>query len=521
MSGSSDELLLAIDCGTQSVRALVIDLGGNIAAKSQQALESYASAREGWLEHDAEAFWQATTAVCRGLWAQRAELKARVKGLAVTTQRGSLTLVDQSGKPLRPFIIWLDQRRAHRTPPIPAWWRLAFVAARVSGTVDYLAKEAELNWIAEHEPERLARAHKALLVSGWLNYRLTGRFVNSVGSQVGYLPFDFKRQDWARAWDWKWSALAGRREQMPDLAQVGSILGGLTKDAAEATGLPEGLPVIAAAADKACEILGAGAVTADVGALSYGTTATIDVTTPRYFEATPFIPPYPAALPGQFLSEVQIFRGFWMVNWFKQQFGQPEVAAALVEGVPAEVMFDRMVASVPPGSQGLMLQPYWTPGIRMPGPDGRGAVIGFTDAHTRAHLYRAILEGLAYALREGGERIQAKSGIAITSLRVSGGGSQSDAAMQATADIFNLPTSRPHTFEASGLGAAIVGAVGLGLYPDFPTAVAAMTRLGATFEPNPTHAALYEELYRRVYRHMYPRLAPLYRDLQKILARGA
>ena len=185
-----------------------------------------------------------------------------------------------------------------------------------------------------------------------------------------------------------------------------------------------------------------------------------------------------------------------------------EVAAALAEGVPAEVMFDRMVASVPPGSQGLMLQPYWTPGIRMPGPDGRGAVIGFTDAHTRAHLYRAILEGLAYALREGGERIQAKSKVAITSLRVSGGGSQSDAAMQATADIFNLPASRPHTFETSGLGAAIVGAVGLGLHSDFPTAVAAMTRLGATFEPNPTHAMLYEELYRRIYRHMYPRLAP-------------
>ena len=129
MTGSADELLLAIDCGTQSVRALLIDLDGNIVAKRQQALENYSAGREGWLEHDAEAFWQATTAVCRGLWAERADLEPRTKGLAVTTQRGSLTLVDQSGKPLRPFIIWLDQRRAHRAPPIPAWWRLAFLAA--------------------------------------------------------------------------------------------------------------------------------------------------------------------------------------------------------------------------------------------------------------------------------------------------------------------------------------------------------------------------------------------------------
>ena len=139
-------------------------------------------------------------------------------------------------------------------------------------------------------------------------------------------------------------------------------------------------------------------------------------------------------------------------------------------------------------------------------------MIGFTDAHTRAHLYRAILEGLAYALREGAERIQKRSRIPITSLRVSGGGSQSDAAMQTTADIFNLPASRPHTFETAGLGAAIAAAVGLGLHRDFPSAVAAMTRLGATFEPNPTNAALYEELYAQVYLRMYERLRPLYAE---------
>ncbi len=187
MTGSSDELVLAVDCGTQSVRALLVDLKGNIVAKRQQALEAYSSAQAGWLEHDAEAFWTASAAVCRGVFLERPDLKPRVKGMAVTTQRGSLTLVDQSGKPLRPFIIWLDQRRARRPPSIPAWWRLAFIAARVSGTVDHLAREAELNWIAEHEPEQLRRAHKALLVSAWLNYRLTGRFVE-LGGFAGRLP---------------------------------------------------------------------------------------------------------------------------------------------------------------------------------------------------------------------------------------------------------------------------------------------------------------------------------------------
>jgi len=158
VTGASDELVLAVDCGTQSVRALIVDLKGNIVAKRQRALDAYTATQEGWLEHDAEAFWTASAAVCRGVFNERPDLKPRVKGMAVTTQRGSLTLVDQSGKPLRPFIIWLDQRRAHRSPSIPAWWRLAFIAARVSGTVDHLVKEAELNWIAEHEPERASRA---------------------------------------------------------------------------------------------------------------------------------------------------------------------------------------------------------------------------------------------------------------------------------------------------------------------------------------------------------------------------
>jgi sugar (pentulose or hexulose) kinase len=283
-------------------------------------------------------------------------------------------------------------------------------------------------------------------------------------------------------------------------------------------GLEAGLPVLAAAADKACEIVGSGAVTPEIGALSYGTAATINITTARYVEVIPFLPPYPAALPGKYNVEVQISRGYWMVNWFKEQFGHPERAAASAEGVAPEVLFDRLVATVPPGSQGLMLQPYWTPGIRYPGPDARGAVIGFSDFHTRAHLYRAILEGLAYALREGMERIEAKTKVRIRSLHVSGGGSQSDAAMQLTADIFNLPAVRPHTYETSGLGAAIAGAVGLGLHPDFPGAIAAMTRLGRTFEPNSAHTGLYEELYRRVYCRMYERLAPLYVRLRDIAA---
>ena len=165
---------------------------------------------------------------------------------------------------------------------------------------------------------------------------------------------------------------------------------------------------------------------------------------------------------------------------------------------------------------GLILQPYWSPGIKVPGPEAKGAIIGFGDVHTRAHLYRAIIEGLAYGLREGKERCERRSGVAMTELRVAGGGSQSDAAMQITADVFGLPTSRPHVYEASGLGAAIDAAVGLGLHPDFKTAVSEMTRVGETFEPDRENQEIYDGLYRRVYQKMYRRLRPLYEEIRNI-----
>jgi sugar (pentulose or hexulose) kinase len=165
---------------------------------------------------------------------------------------------------------------------------------------------------------------------------------------------------------------------------------------------------------------------------------------------------------------------------------------------------------------GLMLQPYWTPGIRVPGPEAKGAIIGFGDVHTRAHVYRAILEGLAYALREGKERIEKRSGVAVTELRVAGGGSQSDAAMQLTADIFGLPAARAHVYETSGLGAAIAIAAGLGLHPDFDAAIRAMTRTGRVFQPIAANQKMYDRLYRRVYLKMYERLQPMYAEIAAI-----
>jgi sugar (pentulose or hexulose) kinase len=512
----SNDYILAIDNGTQSVRALIFDLQGHLVDKAQVEIDSYQAPQPGWVENDPEEFWRALCLACQRLWANTSVPKSALRGLVITTQRATVVNLDARGEPLRPAIVWLDQRRSDADPALAWWWELALRAVRMHDTVRYFAREAEANWIAQHQPAVWARTEKYLLLSGYLNWRFTGRFADSAASQIGYIPFDYRRARWAHRWNWKWQCLPVRRGMLPELVPAGARLGAVSAAAAHDTGIPEGLPVIAGAADKACEVIGAGCLTPDIACLSYGTAATINTTTPRYLEATPFIPPYQAAIPGHYNTEIQITRGFWMVNWFKEQFGLHEELEARQRGVAPESLFDELVEAVPPGSMGLMLQPFWNPGIKVPGPEAKGAVIGFGDVHTRAHLYRAILEGLAYALRDGRERIERRGGTRIERVRVSGGGSQSDAAMQITANVFNLPAERPHLFETSGLGAAVIAAVGLGLHPDFDTAVREMTRVGRTFRPEAQHVRTYDQLYRKVYQRMYRRLRPLYRDIRKI-----
>ncbi|PCM45918.1 FGGY-family carbohydrate kinase [Marinobacter sp. ANT_B65] len=512
----TDPLILAIDNGTQSIRALLFDTRGNLIAKGKQEIQPYFSTKPGWAEQHPEYFWDNLGKACKKLWATTDVDPGRIAGVTVTTQRGTVINLDEYGKPLRPAIIWLDQRHARVDGPVKGPWGWLFKLARLEDTIDRFREKTQANWIAQNQPEIWAKTRHFVLLSGYINYRLTGEFRDSTGSQVGYLPFDYKKQRWAGPRDFKWQAMPVEKSMLPELVSPGSALGQLTPEAASHLNLPAGLPVIAAASDKACEILGSGGLTPDTGCMSYGTTATINTTSKRYVEPVRLMPPYPSALPGHYSTEVMIYRGFWMVSWFKREFGLREQAIAEERGIEPEVLFDELVKAVPAGSMGLMLQPYWSPGVRQPGPEAKGAIIGFGDVHTRAHIYRAILEGLAYALREGKEKIEKRSGVRIRKLRVAGGGSQSDAAMQLTADVFGLPAERPHTYETSGLGAAIDAAVGLGLHPDFETAVAAMTRVGDVFQPDPEARDLYEQLYTEVYLRMYSQLQPLYRKIRDI-----
>jgi Sugar (pentulose and hexulose) kinases len=309
----SAEQLLAIDHGTQSVRALIFDLRGNLLAKSQVPIEAYFSTHPGWAEQDPQVFWNALCRACQALWSMPGVDKSALVGASLTTQRSTIINLDEHGQPLRPAIVWLDQRRTPGLEPVGGLWGFLFKLAGMTGTVAYLQSEAEANWLRTYQKDVWDKTHKYLFLSGYLTYLLTGKFVDSVGSQVGYIPFDYKKQAWCGKTDWKWQAVPVRPETLPELVKPTGLLGLISAEASAATGIPEGLPLIAAAADKACEVIGAGCIEPDTACLSFGTTATINTTHKEYLEVIPLIPPYPAAIPGMYSLEIQIYRGYWMV----------------------------------------------------------------------------------------------------------------------------------------------------------------------------------------------------------------
>ena len=509
------ELILSIDAGTQSVRAALVDLTGRIQHLVKTPIEPYFSEHPGWAEQRPEYYWQMLCETCRKLLETAGYPRANLVAVTLTTQRGTYINVDGRGKALRPAISWLDARKASTRGILDPALVSFLKTAKLYDLVTFAVQYCRSNWIRQNQPEIWQKTHKFLGVSGYLTHRLTGEFRDSAGGIVGTMPFDVKTFRWAGKEEFTWKLFPIEEEKLPDLVNPGELLGYVTAAAAADTGIPKGLPLIAASNDKACEILGAGCLAPDTACVSFGTIATINTQNKEYVELRPLMAPYASAIPLQFYSEVAVTRGFWMVSWFKQEFGLQERLLAMKGQAQPEELFEGLIRGVPPGSMGLVLQPYWTPGPEL-ATYAKGSIIGFGDIHTRAHLYRAIIEGVLFALREGAELTEEKNGVPMTQVRASGGGSQSDAVMQITADVFGLPAQRPHTHETSVVGAAIDAAVGLEFFPDFERAVEAMTRVRDVFEPVKDNVEIYDKLYKRVYLKMYKKLLPLFREIQKI-----
>jgi len=508
------ELILSIDCGTQSLRTLLFNSQGALLEKVRIEYEPYFSLRTGWAEQDSEILWQSLCQATKALKEKRPDLTEKIAGIGVTTQRNSMVNVDQEGRPLRPVITWLDQRKAKKVYTPRGLMKLIYKSVGMAEAIAKVQRDGKCNWIRQYQPDVWEKTYKYLQVSGFLNFRLTGEFRDSVASQIGHLPVNYKKMAWARKRDLTFSMFPVEPEKLPELIQPSEAIGTISVQASQQTGLPEGIPVIACGSDKGCETIGMGVVNEKAASLSFGTTATIQTTSKRYYEPIRFMPPYPAPIPGHYNPEVEIFRGYWMITWFKNEFAHKEVLEAETQEVPVEVVLNGLLEGVPPGSMGLLVQPYWGPGLK--NPSAKGAIIGFGDVHTRAHVYRAVIEGLGYALLDGLHKIQEAGHFEVERVAVSGGASQSDEICQISTDIFDLPLARGRTYETSCLGAAVVTSVGLGMHRSFDVAISEMVKYDKVFEPDPRNAAVYRRLFERVYRKIFKALRPLYREIREI-----
>lgn len=239
----------------------------------------------------------------------------------------------------------------------------------------------------------------------------------------------------------------------------------------------------------------------------------INVASKKYVEPETFLPAYSAPVPNLFQSEVQIYRGYWTVNWFIEEIATNESLEAKIELLATEEVLNKKMLEIPPGAHGLVLQPYWGPSLKRP--EARGAIIGFSDFHTRIHIYRALIEGIAFALFEGLLSIEKRMRNRVEEIRVSGGGSQSDAICQITADIFGLTVKRTQTYETAVIGTAMATMLYLNVYSSLEEATEHMVHVEKTFIPNDKNHKKYGYLYKAVYCELYPRLSTVYKRLKK------
>jgi sugar (pentulose or hexulose) kinase len=509
-----DPVILSIDCGTQSLRVHIFDLKGNLAATKKTEYQPYFSNNPGWAEQNPDIFWESTIKGIKYLNEKYPDLVKKISGIGVTAQRDTMICCDKDGNPLRPAITWLDQRKA---APVFRPNFLVKTSAKALGMLETLYKvqtEGKCNWIKQNEKEIWDKTYKYLQVSGFLNYKLTGEFKDSKASQIGHIPFNYKKMDWASKFELPSILFPVEKSKLPQVIEPGDIIGTLSSKACLETGLKKGIPVIACGSDKGCETIGMGVYSTDNASLSFGTTATVQTTSQKYFEPIKFMPPYPAPYPGHYNPEVEIFRGYWMISWYKNEFAHLELNESKKTGIMPEVLLNRLLDTTPPGAMGLVLQPFWSPGLNHH--DAKGAIIGFGDVHTRAHVYRAVIEGLSFALYDGLLKIEKKSKTKVKKLAVSGGASQSNNICQISADIFNRPIVRGKTFETSGLGAAIITAAGLKYYKSIKEAGLNMIEYEREFIPDKLNASLYKKIYENVYSKMYNALEPVYKEIRKI-----
>ena len=496
------DLVLGLDVSTTATKAILIASDGSVLGVASSEYD-FESPQPLWAEQDPALWW---TAACESIATimRDADVSAeRIAAIGAAGQMHGLVLLDEDEEVVRPAILWNDQRTQTQCDAIhETVGRERFIS--ITGNVALTGFTApKLLWVRDHEPEVWARARHMLLPKDYVRFMLTGEHALDVADGAGTVLFDLKTRTWSPEVA---EALGLDSGLLPRTGEGPEVVGVVSEQAAVATGLRRGIPVVGGAGDQAGNAVGVGAVVPGIAAMSVGTSGVVFAPT-----AGPAVEPdgrlhaFCHAVPGTWHLMGVTLSAAGSLKWLRDE-------------VAPDASWDELTAlaePIPPGAEGLVFLPYLS-GERTPYPDphARAAFVGLTVRHGLGHMVRAVLEGVAFSLRDVFELVSKTAPDPLRELRASGGGTNSPLWRQIIADVLGAPISLTRTAEGVATGAAILAAVAAGWYPTVEAACEAMVEVTDTTEPG-SNAGAYEKAY-AVYRSLYPALKDTFADLAAV-----
>lgn len=476
---------MGVDVGTQSAKVIISDLEGKIVCEGHQPLRKMDIPAPQLAEHPDDDLWDSLKIAFERVMTK---FKADVKGdindiqaMGICIIRCCRVLLKKNGELAYPVIDWMDKRLNKPYEHLPVY-----------GDVSYVTT-----------------------TSGYITHRLTGAFKDTCANYIGWWPMDDDTLEWTVD-ESLVKACNVPRNMLFEVVKPGEILGTITKKVSALIGVPEGLPVVATAHDKAVEALGAGSLESGIGLISLGTYIGAMVHGQENRKDPKNFWSFQASVPGRYLYEsMGVRRGMWTISWFCDQFGEGIINEAKNLGITIEELFNREAESVPAGCEGLITVHDWAPP-----PEAvyrKGIMFGFDGRHKRGHIYRSILEGIAFTVKNHMDKMIQELNTPLKHLIISGGGANSNIFMQIFADIFGVPTSRNKLKGSAGIGCIINAGMAVGVFESYEVAIDKLVKKNDEFQPNLENTKFYDQVNEKVYQHVNQYFDPILKELSRLV----
>ena len=501
---------IGIDVSTTGVKSILVSQDGGVLADSLVEY-SFSSPKPGWAEQDPVEWYKATLESLKNLSQKSRSLMGNVIAIGITGQMHGSVFLDKDNKVIRPALLWNDQRTFKECTEIETKVDRSKLLEEVANPALTGFTLPKILWLKNNEPNNFIRLRKVLLPKDYVRFKLTGVYATDVADASGTLLFDVKNRKWS---DFMLNTFDLHREWLPECFESPEIAGYLMKGAADYCGLKQDTPLIAGGGDQAAGGVGNGIVEKGLVSVTIGTSGVIFVSTEKpSVESGGKLHTFCHAIPGMWHVMGVTLSAAGSMKWFAEKIG-PEVSGNSTNepGKNVYQQIDAQAAEVVPGCEGLLFLPYLT-GERTPYPDpsARGVFFGLTNRHGKPHMARAVMEGVAFSLKDCMNLVSSMN-INIKKVMVSGGGAKSSLWKQITADILEKDLVTLNTTEGPAFGVAILGFVGTKVYKDVPTACKSMIKEVAVTKANYDNFGIYRKLY-SIYANLYPALSPLFKEL--------